>query len=810
MKKFFVLAAALTGLLAVSCNKEKDAPILRTDEPAATHTVTFKASIAEGTRTSYANDKTFSWKAGDVVQVMTLSEDEEYVRLADFTAQSDGPETIFSGEVEDGYTLYENAFYTAFSSFVAFGEDSEENTHLYLYMPTFTFIDGDSETYYTAESANPLSNLPLLGFQQEDGGYVFQTAAGAVKFSFENIPEGAAYFAIEGSANYLSGQFTFNENGVLTMDNYRPGYYTRTDDEGKESKVYYASRYLVYHFDRNADGTGSIYVPLPVGEIPAGATVSFYDEELEEVLYTRSLRAAVPVNRNQVTELASFSCTNEWESMGTGAFFDMPVFYYMTAEDDRETDDILYHMSLVEFFQDKNRPGVYRFENPYKKAAEYRGYTIDEEFAEQMDDYLTITVLKDGTIIYDDFYTGYKLSSSAGGTTADVHPFAACPGMWGDENSFNFIAKYNADGVPTNAFLSSLYLYAKNGGYYYWNWPDSWSYMWTTILFPDAEEQLDLNCSVELLEIVDDTPAHPTASVEVKLGEDLVGAYLVVAPDRETAEEMFAAGKGTYATESDIFTAPFPEDAPTGTYYAFAKTVPVEGLTENCSLIFMSEDEYDYYRSDMDRQLTLDDVVGSYTGSDYYFLIRMYTMTGNGWTNSERTLTMAIEESDNPLNGEIMFTDICPELAKAIGGKSLTASPVYGWFDTATGIITIDPGQTAYSSGSTYYTVGDIDGKAVSLFLKEPGVVYCKHNIAFLQNGEMNKYGVPDGWTNTEVTYSRTGNSGAPASAPARTRTTARPKAGHTAPSLANPFSAQRPVESDIPFLGHREKLTRP
>ena len=64
--------------------------------------------------------------------------------------------------------------------------------------------------------------------------------------------------------------------------------------------------------------------------------------------------------------------------------------------------------------------------------------------------------------------------------------------------------------------------------------------------------------------------------------------------------------------------------------------------------------------------------------------------------------------------------------------------------------------------------------------------------------------------TNTETTFNRKKSSGAPAYAPARTRTSARPKAGHTAPSLANPFSAQRPVESDIPVLGHRETLTRP
>ena len=98
MKKFFFFAAALIGLLAVSCNKEKEAPVAPVT--AGKHPVSIKAAIAPGTRTSYENDKTFSWKAGDVIFVMTYSEADGYLRLEEFTAESDGPETIFTGEVE--------------------------------------------------------------------------------------------------------------------------------------------------------------------------------------------------------------------------------------------------------------------------------------------------------------------------------------------------------------------------------------------------------------------------------------------------------------------------------------------------------------------------------------------------------------------------------------------------------------------------------------------------------------------------------------------------------------------------------------
>lgn len=820
MKKLFLFAVALTGLLAASCTREKDIPVAIEREMGPTHTVSIKASIEPGTRTSYADDKTFSWEATDSIIVLTLSPDEEYVRLAVFYAQSAGPETIFSGEVEDGYTLYSLAFYTATNSYVTFGDEGDNN--IYYNLPTFTFIDGDSEVYYTAESANPLENLPLIGVQMEDGSYLFRTLTGAAKFTFTDIPEGASYFAIEGSSEPLSGHFTWDEEGVLTMETGRPATVT-VDGKGNTQRTYHCYSYILYHFERNADGTGTVYMPLPVGEIPAGAMVSFYSEDEdhnpEELLYTRPLRAPLPIERNKVTEIASFRASYDWESMGTGAFFDAPVFVNMTAEEDQETDDILLHLAQVEFFRDKNMPGVYRFENPYKKAAEFRGYTIDPDYEKEMDDYLMLTVLKDNTIVYDDFYTGYKYSGTdQNGKAYNSHIFAGCPLAWGDDNSFNFVAKYNEEGVPTNAVLSSLYLYEWNNLYYYWNgaWADSWNFMWTTVLFPDWTEQLDLYCDVSMAEMADDTPAHPTAKVEVELGDDIVGAYLVIAQDQETAEEMIAAGKATLADATGNYTAPFPEDAPSGTYYAFAKTIPAEGLTPNCAHLFQGEEEYDYFRTDMDRELTMEDIVGTYRAMNYYFTATIFKQSGRakyGWTDSEKRLSLVIEESDNPLSGDIMFTDICPEIVKSFAG-SVTATPVYGWFDMATGVITIDPGQTAYTAGSNFYTVADIDGEAVSMYLQEPGVVYCKNNIAFLKNGAMGALpGVsgtyPEAWTNTETTFTRSGTSAAPAKAPARREETRRPHtAGRIAPSLTNPVSARRPVQEAVPFPGHRDMVT--
>ena len=753
MKKFFFLAAALTGLLAVSCNKEKEVSVVTPATPGK-HVVSIKAAIAPETRTSYADDKTFSWVKNDSIIVATLSADENYIRLETLYAQSSGPETVFTGEVEDGYSLYSLAFYTAAGSYVAFGQDDDNN--IYFYLPSFTVIDGDPETQYTVASSNPLANLPLMGVQQDDNSYLFYTATGAAKFTFTDIPEGAAYVAVEMSEEPLSGFFTWDDEGIITNDSAREGTYTYTDSDGQEHTARYSNGYVVYKFDRNADGTGSVYMPLPVGRIPAGATISFYDEELEEKLYSRAIRSDIPIERNKVTEVASFSAAaQEWESIGEGAYYDLLPFYYMNSE--------VNTFVGVEFFKNAGQPGVYRIENPYPYAAEDRGYTIPDAY-KPLPEYVDLTILKDNTVVYDDIHTGY---SDEDNPSVYGDWFLACPANWGDDNTYNFVAKYHEDGTPDLVVLSPLYLYEYNNGYYYAYSSTTWKNMWVTVYFPgcDLENQYDLYCTVELTEVADDDPAKPVGKVELDLGESYNGAYLVIAPDKATAEEMIAAGKCVQVDESGTYNAPFPENAPSGEYYAFAKTIPAEGFTENCALLFDAEEEFVYFRSDEDLNYTVDDIAGSYTGNNYY------RTSSSGWTSAPVDLTLKIEESDDPLSGyDIMFTDLCPEIAKALAGRggSATAIPVYASFDTAHGVVVIPAGQPAYTvkprMGSEYtVSTGDVYGNDVVLYFNTDGSLRNKTNIG-MWNGD-----TLAGNTNRDTTFYPDGKkSNAPARASRR------------------------------------------
>ena len=763
MKKFFFFAVALMGLLAVSCNKEKEAPV--TLDNSGKHLVSVKATIEPGTRTSYENDKTFSWVEGDVVKFLVLSADEQHIHFQEFTAQSSGRTTVFEAELEEGETLYGIGFYTPKDSFMSFGQD-EEDGNVYMYFPTFIYIDGDNEKYYTVNSANPLENLPLTGIQAEDGSFVFRTAGGAAKFSFTDVPEGAAYFVIENSGNRLSGRFAMDENGVFTMEGALGGTY---EYEGETYSNSFG--YLGYHFDRKSDGTGSIYVPLPVGEIPSGATIGFYDEDLKELLYSRPLRADIPIERNKVTEVASFSAANQWEALGYGAYYDIATYYYMNSE--------VNNFTAVEVYKDAAMPGVYQISNPYPDGAEDRGYTIPEQF--ELPEYVSFTVLKDNSVVYDDIHTGYNEEENLEDGAGDW--FLASPFFWGGENSFNFIAKYQEDGTPELMILSPFYLYLHNSGYYYALYSiglgqDDWKQMFVELYFPGADltNQYDLSCSVTFDEIADDNPMQATANVTVQLGtEDATaslvpafqGAVLVVAPDRDTAREMVAAGKGTTVTESGTYEVAFPADAPNGIYYAYALTVPAEGFTENCALLFDSDSGYEYFRSDEDRGLTVDDIVGNYSATGDYVAV----VDNKGVWAYDAPMTMVIEENPDPLSDyPITFTDIFPEVAAALAGEGamIMAQPLDGILDTAHGVVTIPAGQVAYrirsKDGNRVLTLSaNYLDQDIEFFLREPGVLEVSDWFYLVENGSAVAAVAPD--DDEPIVYTREGTSYTPARA---------------------------------------------
>ena len=269
MKKIILPVLALAAALTVSCNKEQG-----TDSPAAktSKKVTIEASI-DGTKTYYANDKTFSWLAGDEISVMEELDGE--VKFDVFTATAEGRATSFDGEISEGATFGKWAVYPATL------EPAVDEAGVL----SFRVQHGSVQDI---DPANPLKYLPLVGQKQEDGKYKFSTAMGVVKFSFTNVPTNAYYFNIN-AKEPVYGYFTADEDGTVKLANY----------VGEDAEAGYSWWEIV----PNEDGTLDVYVPMPVGTLTAGMEVWLEDVGVN-TLFSITTTKDIEVVRNRVTELA--------------------------------------------------------------------------------------------------------------------------------------------------------------------------------------------------------------------------------------------------------------------------------------------------------------------------------------------------------------------------------------------------------------------------------------------------------------------------------------------------------------------------
>ena len=697
MKKLIYSVFALAGILAVSCAKEEEAPVAPVQEEASTYTTTIQATIGDETRTAYENFQKFSWKAQDQISVFTYSETEEYYQIVPFTAQEDGVTTTFSGEVESGYVPSFMAVYPENAAFV--------NSEPSVYLPSFIYMDGDPEQYYTATSDNPLSNLVLVGLVNEAGtAYSFKTAMGAIKLSFSNLPEGAAYLRIN-APEKISGYFYVDENGLLTNDSAIPGSYSYQDSDGEEHTGNYSSYNLWYHFTPDAEGNVTLYIPLPVGKLSAGTTFYIEDED-EEVLFQKSAMKDIAIERNKITELVTLATTHAWESIGKGKYIDNYLWDLMGWTEGTFVE--------VEIFRDTMDPTNYRISSPYGAAATAFSYKLPKGVTSTVGpDDMDLSILPGDLVNFKTPHnTGiihpnarYVDSSRKRIETQLVHPGSGYLGNY--DETHNTVIKYQENGLPAQIQLAPIYWWLSNAqtGNGYWSGGEGTysSNNVVRILFPGVSDQtFDLDASAAFVEIVDDTPENPIALVNAYLGIDLASAQLVIAQSLSDAKAAFASGTGvTEITTSGAYEVALPANAETGNYTVYLKARPVDGLAISAGLLATSE-AFKYYSALDDRQLELSSVLGLWTatGVDMFFNPNLWdedeTNDEDGeydWQEETYSVSFYFEESDDEEAGDVMLTGF-EETGVGFCGVD---TPIYGRFDSAHGFITFDAHQPIYS-----------------------------------------------------------------------------------------------------------------
>ena len=339
MKKLVFCLVAL-GVI-VSCAKEKDF---------ANHPVSgkgteikIKAFVEEGTKTAYADHKTFSWLAGDIINVEISNGSTSDFSL--FQTSDAGASAEFTGTVGDDYRPSGVAVYPHYlNPVVSGGSVSVSLPQRFFYNRGGEDTPINGTLAYVGDSS-PMKNLALVGSLQQDGSYKFQSAQGIIHLTFYNVADDAgATFMILNSNEEVWGTFAV-EDATIKMSNYVSG--------GSQ---------MSYAVVTPANGKVDLYWPLPVGTLTSGAEFQLCDAS-QSVIYSVTTKKDIVIERNKITELSPVNARrNVYDLFQDGEFLSISDFrrrmykYRMSGE----LTNMMYSMdnSVAEFLPHQFIPVV--------------------------------------------------------------------------------------------------------------------------------------------------------------------------------------------------------------------------------------------------------------------------------------------------------------------------------------------------------------------------------------------------------------------------------------------------------------------
>jgi hypothetical protein len=410
------------------------------------------------------------------------------------------------------------------------------------------------------------------------------------------------------------------------------------------------------------------------------------------------------------SEEIKYTRTDEWVSLGTGKFVDNYNWSYMGS---KATEDALVD---VEILANTAEPGHYRLVDPYGAAATAFSYTPSATVTAPSE-FVDVYVQTGGYIDFDDFCTGVYYPAYAEATTC----------MSPKSNNFgygrNYVMKYLADGTtPANIAIAPVFYWPKSG---YWTGSSYIDYDGLIqIVFPGATSLVDITATVKYVEITDDTPETAKAKVNVILGSDLSAVKLVIAANATAAKVAMAEGsKVTTATTSGDIDVALPDNPETGDYSVFYTTVPAEGISDVAIREVEEAGSFKYVNPNDDAGWTLADLLGTYKSNNMY--IAWFNGSAWQWGENNNYYTIVIEETNDELQGDFRITSIVCETEKSAFNLSVTEEygPIYGYFNTKTGEVTVPGGQTMYWAGANAPVLwkGSRQDMGVDLFLDKAG-----------------------------------------------------------------------------------------
>lgn len=289
----------LLATVMAGCSKEMPQNDLISVEPSLDHPGYNKVSIyadvaGDDTKTSYAEDVTFSWTAGDKISVL-YHDGESNPHWVEFAAQSSAAKSRFDGLVPDGYTMGAPTTGTWWALYPA------NNNHVYT-------SDSDIKFYLPNSGDGTTARIPMIGKLESGETYRFRQLCGAIKLNITNIrTEASSIKVLVNTHGWTSEGTTYKlVAGALPIAD--PGSSTPSISSTQTSAITDGA-FITSATATVSTQSATVYIPLPISEYWSDVDFIVKDADNNATLYSKKIDAGkvLDIKRQQISRLTSLS-----------------------------------------------------------------------------------------------------------------------------------------------------------------------------------------------------------------------------------------------------------------------------------------------------------------------------------------------------------------------------------------------------------------------------------------------------------------------------------------------------------------------
>ena len=458
MKKTFILC--LMAMIAASCEVQEQDSLLTEEPQFEVTTLTASVSNEFATKTNFQIDgdvARFRWDDNDQIDVAVSIGNSKYTGVH-FVSTDPGDVNV---EFKDSQVSKEATYASVRAEFPlaaisdwAFypsrnNPDALSGGYELEWDIRPNYYDSDKAKYtedeiitvtipsqITAPALNPMSVVPLMGKKGEGDSFHFSPITGVFGITLNNLTAEVDYLTISSESAWLSGSFKVNRPDG------NPAYIDQ------ESVV--SGNHSITFKIPAIEGTGTFYVPIPAGTIPAGLTIKAgcsSDKETEMVVTTKKAFTITTGVISSAPALSFKYSEPKWEDYATGTFVDDFLWGYNTGLSSVSSVPVTIQRS-------GSNPNKYRFNNPYTVACAAASYTPYTEGV-VADEWFTFVVAEDGSVTYPAFRSGVE-DKVSGGYPLKLNQTGTCA-----------VEEYYDNGEIYKIKLGSLYTKYEDSSYKY-------------------------------------------------------------------------------------------------------------------------------------------------------------------------------------------------------------------------------------------------------------------------------------------------------------------------------------------------------